>query len=165
MKVAELGASGGTEAGYIVRPIGTVSSPRRGLEDDGWGPVRSTMTLLPPLDERALVGLGEFSHVEIVYLFDRVDPDGVCLGARRPRGNPRWPEIGILAQRAKDRPNRIGVSVCTLVAVEGSSITVQGLDAVNGTPVLDVKPYMPEFAPRGQIRRPEWVAELMAEYF
>ena len=150
---------------YTVRPIGEVTSPRDTLDDDGWGDVRAVVTLRPPLTSDALVGLEEFSHVEIVFLFDRVDADAVCRGTRRPRGNPRWPEVGILAQRAKDRPNRIGVSICRLLAVDGASITVEGLDAVHGTPVLDVKPYMPEFGPRGPVRRPSWATELMAEYF
>src|SRR5205807_206240 len=80
-----------------------------------------------------------------------VDVDTVTVGARRPRGNLEWPEVGILAQRAKARPSRIGVSVCELVEVDGLELAVRGLDAIDGTPVLDVKPYMIEFAPRGPI--------------
>lgn len=156
---------GQTAAAFTLHPIAVVSSSRRDVTDDDWGTVRSTVTLLPPLDARALTGLDAFSHVEIVYVFDRVDPAAVCLGTRRPRGNPNWPEVGILAQRAKDRPNRIGVSVCTLVGVEGASFTVEALDAVDGTPVLDVKPYLPEFGPRGPVATPAWSAELMAGYF
>jgi tRNA (Thr-GGU) A37 N-methylase len=94
-----------------------------------------------------------------------VDPDGVCLHARHPRGNPDWPEVGILAQRAKDRPNRIGLCTCELVAVHGASIVVRGLDAVDGTPVLDVKPYLVEFAPRTEVRQPAWSHELMRDYW
>ena len=150
---------------YAFRPIGVVSSPRRTLEDDAWGAVRATITLLAPLGEQSVTGLEEFSHVEVVFLFDRVAPDAVCTGVRRPRGNPDWPEVGILAQRAKDRPNRIGVSTCTLVAVEGAALVVEGLDAVDGTPVLDVKPHMPEFGPGGAVRTPSWATQLMAEYF
>ena len=78
----------------------------------------------------------------------RPDPGAVCEFSRRPRGNPEWPEVGIFAQRAKDRPNRLGLCTCELVAVDGASIVVRGLDAVDGTPVLDVKPYMLEFGPR-----------------
>jgi tRNA (adenine37-N6)-methyltransferase len=72
---------------------------------------------------------------------------------------PRW------AQRARDRPNRIGVTVCRLVGVGTHRIEVTGLDAVEGTPVLDVKPYLAEFAPRGEIRQPSWATELMAGYW
>jgi tRNA-Thr(GGU) m(6)t(6)A37 methyltransferase TsaA len=135
------------------------------LADDDWGSVESSIELLPPLGPASVEGLVEFSHVEVLYLFDRVDPDGVCVGVRRPRGNPDWPEVGILAQRAKDRPNRIGLSSCRLIAVHGVTLRVEGLDAVDGTPVLDIKPYMAEFAPRGIVRQPRWASALMARYF
>ena len=150
---------------WPVTAIGTVGSERSEAIDDDWGDVTATITLLPPLDERSVAGLDAFSHVEVVFLFDRVDADAVCLHARHPRGNPAWPEVGILAQRAKDRPNRIGLCTCELVAVEGASIVVRGLDAIDGTPVLDVKPYMREFAPRVDVRQPAWSHELMSDYW
>ena len=89
----------------------------------------------------------------------------MCRGTRHPRGRTDWPSVGILAQRAKDRPNRIGVTVCRVVGVGPNSIAVTGLDAVDGTPVLDVKPYLAEFGPRGGLRQPAWSSELMAEYW
>jgi tRNA (Thr-GGU) A37 N-methylase len=112
-----------------------------------------------------LRGLTEFTHVEVIYLFDRVDPETVTLGARVPRGNPAWPEVGIFAQRAKNRPNRLGLATCTLLAVDGSSIRVRGLDAIDGTPVLDIKPLMAEFGPRGPVHQPAWSHELMRDYY
>jgi tRNA-Thr(GGU) m(6)t(6)A37 methyltransferase TsaA len=150
---------------WTVTAIGSVASSRAEAIDDDWGEVTATIWLAPPLDERSVAGLEEFSHVEVVYLFDRVDPDGVCLHSRHPRGNPDWPEVGILAQRAKDRPNRIGLCTCELVAVDGTSIVVRGLDAIDGTPVLDVKPYLEEFSPRGAVRQPAWSRELMRGYW
>ncbi len=150
---------------WTVTAIGTVTSSRSEVIDDDWGDVTATITLAAPLDERSVAGLEEFSHVEVVFLFDRVDPDRVCFHARHPRGNPDWPEVGILAQRAKDRPNRIGLCTCELVSVDGASIVVRGLDAIDGTPVLDVKPYMEEFAPRGDVHQPAWSHELMRGYW
>jgi tRNA-Thr(GGU) m(6)t(6)A37 methyltransferase TsaA len=150
---------------WSVATIGTVTSSRDEAIDDDWGDVSATITLAAPLDERSVSGLEEFSHVEVVFLFDRVDPDAVCLHSRHPRGNLEWPEVGILAQRAKDRPNRIGLCTCELVAVDGATIVVRGLDAVDGTPVLDVKPYMLEFGPRGDVRQPAWSHELMRDYW
>jgi tRNA-Thr(GGU) m(6)t(6)A37 methyltransferase TsaA len=150
---------------WTVTAIGTVRSSRAQAIDDDWGDVTATITLAEPLDARSVAGLGDFSHVEVVFLFDRVDPDAVCLHSRHPRGNREWPEVGILAQRAKDRPNRIGLCTCELVAVDGASIVVRGLDAIDGTPVLDVKPYMEEFAPRGDVRQPAWSHDLMREYW
>ena len=155
----------GNAESWTVRTIGRVTSSRGEATDDDWGDVTSTIALHPPFDERSVAGLDGFSHVEVVFLFDRVDPAAVCEHARHPRGNPDWPEVGIFAQRAKDRPNRIGLCTCELVAVEGASITVRGLDAIDGTPVLDVKPYLAEFAPRGVVRQPAWSHELMRDYW
>lgn len=147
-------------------PLGVVRSPRTEVLDDDWGDVVSTLELDPAVvDGDATLGLEEFSHVEVVYLFDRVDPGSVQTGARHPRGNPDWPRVGILAQRAKGRPNRIGVTTCELVEVDGLRVVVRGLDAVDGSPVLDLKPYMTEFAPRTQVRQPAWSRELMRDYW
>jgi tRNA-Thr(GGU) m(6)t(6)A37 methyltransferase TsaA len=150
---------------WTVRRIATVTSSRHEAVDDDWGDVMATITLEPPFDERSVAGLEEFSHIEVLFLFDRVDPAAVCEFARRPRGNPRWPEVGIFAQRAKDRPNRLGLCTCELVAVDGASLVVRGLDAIDATPVLDVKPYLSEFAPHGGVRQPAWSHELMAGYW
>lgn len=147
-------------------PIGHVRGGRSVVEDDRWGAVSCRIELDPAqLEPDATLGLDGFSHVEIVYVFDRVDPSQVCTGARHPRGREDWPRVGILAQRAKDRPNRIGITVCQLVEVSAGALLVQGLDAVDGTPVLDVKPYLTGFAPRGEVREPVWAAELMRGYW
>jgi tRNA (Thr-GGU) A37 N-methylase len=149
-----------------VHPIGHVRGGRDVVEDDAWGEVVSRVELdTGVLEPSATRGLDGFSHVEVVYLFDRVDPTSVCTGARHPRSRRDWPEVGILAQRAKDRPNRIGVTVCQLRGVEEGAVEVAGLDAVDGTPVLDVKPYLTGFAPRGEVRQPAWAEELMAGYW
>jgi tRNA (Thr-GGU) A37 N-methylase len=89
----------------------------------------------------------------------------VQTAARHPRGNTEWPKVGIFAQRAKMRPNRIGVTTCRLLEVDGLTLRVQGLDAIDGTPVVDLKPYMREFGPRGDVRQPQWSTELMAGYW
>ena len=98
-------------------------------------------------------------------MFDRVTDDQVVTGARHPRGNKDWPKVGIFAQRGKNRPNRIGVTVCDIVAVDGLTLEVRGLDAIDGTPVLDLKPVMAGFAPRGEHREPEWAREIMKDYW
>ena len=95
----------------------------------------------------------------VVFQFHLVDPADVQSGARRPRGNPDWPEVGMFAQRARMRPNRLGVSTCRLTAVEGLDLHVQGLDAIDGSPVLDVKPYMREFEPPAARRPPTHVVD------
>jgi tRNA-Thr(GGU) m(6)t(6)A37 methyltransferase TsaA len=152
---------------FQMAPIGTVHNARVEATDDDWDRVDSTIQLdLDLLGDEATAGLRAFSHVEVVYVFDRVDPAGVTRGTRRPRGNPEWPEVGILAQRAKNRPNRIGTTVCELMAVRpGGIVEVRGLDAIDGTPVLDIKPYMAEFGPRGDVLQPAWSRQLMVGYW
>lgn len=147
-------------------PIGTVRGGRAEAVDDHWADVEATIVLDGDrFTPETLAGLDAFSHVEVVFVFDRVDEADVNLTARHPRGNPDWPEVGILAQRAKARPNRIGVTTAELVAVDGLTVVVRGLDAIDGTPVLDLKPTMAEFLPRGEVRQPAWSHELMAEYW
>jgi tRNA-Thr(GGU) m(6)t(6)A37 methyltransferase TsaA len=151
---------------FEVVPIGVVRGGRDEVRDDDWDAETATIELdAAQFGAEAAAGLDAFSHVEVVYLFDRVDPAGVERGARHPRGNSAWPRVGIFAQRAKDRPNRLGVSRCRLLAVTGLELRVAGLDAVDGTPVLDIKPYMTEFGPRGELRQPAWASELMAGYW
>ena len=149
-----------------VTVIGRVVGGRTAAIDDDWDRVRSRIALDPSVVEpAATLGLGDFSHVEVTFLFDRVRPEDVCTGARHPRGRTDWPLVGILAQHAKDRPSRIGVTVCRLLGTEGLRIDVAGLDAIDGTPVLDVKPVMAGFLPRGRIREPAWATELMRGYW
>ncbi|HEY3725092.1 MAG TPA: SAM-dependent methyltransferase [Acidimicrobiia bacterium] len=149
-----------------MQPLGTVRGGRTTSEDDDWGGLTCRIELDPAVvTTDATLGLDQFSHAEVVFVFDGVDPAQVCNGARHPRGRTDWPLTGILAQRAKDRPNRIGSTVCRLVSVDGHTIEVEGLDAMDGTPVLDVKPYMLGFAARGEVREPAWATELMSTYW
>ena len=154
-------------AGATVRvePIGHVVGGRIPAEDDGWGQVRARIELVPRFGPDALAGLDEFSHIEVIFHFDRQDEAKVVSSARHPRGRTDWPKVGIFGQRGKARPNRIGVSVCRLIAVDGTALEVEGLDAIHGTPVLDIKPVMAGFQPRGDIREPEWAREIMADYW
>jgi tRNA-Thr(GGU) m(6)t(6)A37 methyltransferase TsaA len=154
------------EGEVLLRPIGVVRSSRTDLADDHWGAVVSVIELDPAqVSAASTLGLEQFSHLEVVYCFHQVREHEVETGARHPRNRPDWPSVGILAQRAKRRPNRLGVSSCEMLHVDGLRLTVWGLDAVNGTPVLDVKPYFREVAPRSEVRQPAWVAELMSNYY
>src|SRR5262245_2510529 len=146
--------------------IGVVRGGRVEATDDDWGAVEATVLLdAERFTPDVVAGLDDFSHVDVVYVFDQVDEGRINLGARHPRGNGAWPLVGILAQRAKARPNRIGVTTCELLGVDGLTVRVRGLDAIDGTPVLDLKPYIAEFAPRTPTRQPEWATALMAEYW
>lgn len=147
-------------------PIGVVRSSRTAAFDDFWDQEEASVLL----DEthysaEALSGITDFSHVEIVFVMEQLDPLKVEIRRRHPRGNPDWPSVGIFAQRAGGRPNRIGVCVCRVLKVDGGRLHVEGLDAIDGTPVLDIKPWVTEFGPRGEVRQPAWMSELMAHYW
>jgi tRNA (adenine37-N6)-methyltransferase len=148
-----------------IDPIGHVSSSRTEAIDDGWDAESSIIELSDRFSPDYLIGLNEFSHIEVLYCFHCVDPNQVVMGARHPRGNTKWPTTGIFAQRAKNRPNRLGTTMCRLLRVEGVMLYVEGLDAIDGTPVIDIKPVMAEFLPRGSVIQPEWSHELMAGYW
>jgi tRNA (Thr-GGU) A37 N-methylase len=152
-----------------VRPVGHVMGGRVPVEDDDWGGVEAVIRLDgEQFGPEALYGLDGFSHIEVVFHFDRVPPAKIETGARHPRGNTDWPLVGIFAQRGKNRLNRLGVSRCRLVKVDGLDVHVSGLDAVDGTPVLDIKPWMAEFGPwptAGTPSQPEWASELMRDYY
>lgn len=150
---------------FMLAPIGHVRGGRAEAVDDDWDRERAVIELAEGFDAEALAGLDGFSHAEIVFLFDRVPDAKIERGARRPRGNPDWPPVGIFAQRGKNRPNRLGVTVCAIERVEGTRLFVRGLDAIHGTPVLDIKPVMLGFQPRGDIREPDWAGEIMRDYW
>ena len=151
---------------YELEAIGHVRGGRVDPVDDDWGKSRCTIELDPTrYGPEALVGLDAFSHVEIIFLFDQVSPEKIERGARHPRGRNDWPLTGIFAQRGKNRPNRLGVTVCRVLAIKGVQLQVEGLDAIDSTPVIDIKPAMREFLPRGDLHQPEWVAELMKAYW
>lgn len=143
-----------------IEPIGRVVGGRAEVVDDDWAGVKAMIVL----DDR-FPSDASFSHLEVLFHFDRVDPTEVHTGACRPRGRDDWPEVGIFAQRAKARPNRLGLTTVEIVRVEGRRIGVRGLDAVDGTPVVDVKPTMQEFLPRSEVVQPAWSVELMSGYW
>lgn len=151
---------------FTITPIGHVRSTRAEAIDDHWDAVGATIELDPArFGAEALAGLADFSHAEVIFLFDQVPHDKIETGARHPRERTDWPLVGIFAQRGKNRPNRLGLTTCRVLAVEGTRLVLEGLDAIDGTPVIDIKPVMREFQPRGDLRQPAWVGELMAEYW
>lgn len=145
-------------------PIGYVENAVEEKVDRGWGQTVSTITIDSALTA-GLTGLEGFSHVIVVYHLDQARFDITEHLVRRPQGRPDMPEVGIFAQRAKDRPNPLGVTAVRLIAVKDDGIVVQGLDAIDGTPVLDIKPYFPRYDLRADATVPSWVDVLMAGYF
>ena len=148
-----------------LNPIGIVRTSRTDTRDDNWGDVESVIELGADVPADSLAGLEDFSHAEIVFVFDRVDDASIVTGTRHPRNNPAWPKVGIFAQRASRRPNRLGVTIVAILGRDGRRLRVRGLDAADGTPVVDIKPVMTEFLPREPVRQPAWSHELMRGYW
>jgi len=146
-----------------LHPIGVVRSPVVEPIQEGWGKVISTLELDPALAP-GLDGVEEFTHVGVVFLMHlaRFRPEDLV---RRPRGRGDLPAVGIFAQRAACRPNRVGFSVVQVLSRSGPQLTVCGLDAVDGSPVLDVKPHVPAFDVGWRARTPAWIDAIMARYF
>jgi len=147
------------------QPIGTVKAPVTEMSLGNWATVNSEIHIEP----RYAGGLRElegYSHVIVVFYLHQIgafDPARQML--RKPRGMEQMREVGVFAQRTKYRPNPIGVTAVELRGVSGNVLAVRGLDALDGTPVLDIKPYIPEFDRIAEPRTPAWVASIMEGYF
>lgn len=152
-----------------LNPIGEIVNKRKIIEDDNWGEIISIIKLNDSFDESALKGINEFSHLEIIYYFDKVEDSKIITGARHPRNLEHLPEVGVFAQRVKNRPNKLGLTTVKLLRVENKTLHVKGLDAINGTPVLDIKPVFKQFLPQvsyqDEIKQPDWVNEIMKNYW
>jgi tRNA (Thr-GGU) A37 N-methylase len=147
-----------------LKPVAWVKNVRTTTLDVDWGTIVSELIPAEDIPDYAFRYILDFSQLEIIFYFDKAGEDKT-LYARRPRGNPDYPEMGIFAQRNKDRPNQIDLSTVELIWHRGRSVGVRMLDAIDGTPVHDIKPVYREFRPSVEIRQPALVADLMRNYF
>lgn len=147
----------------IMQPIGYVKNNVQDKKDVSWGEDSSTISLYEEF-HGGLKGLEEFSHVIILYYLDKANYDKDKHLQRRPQNREDMPLVGIFSQRGKDRPNKIGMTSVQIEKVNVDSITVKGLDAIDGTLILDIKPYYPVYDKKAA-KVPEWVTRLMEHYF
>ena len=145
-------------------PIGIVKSPVKEGVDKDWGKVMSEIHIDNEF-ARGLNGIDSFSHIVVIFEMHQSSWTPKNDLVRRPQGCVDMPLVGIFAQRAKHRPNPIGITSVRLLGVEGNILRVQGLDAIDETPVLDIKPYFPQYDRVTSSRTPEWVGRLMSDYF
>lgn len=148
----------------VLKPIATVKNSRVEPIDDNWETIIADIELADHIPTEAFDSISDFSHLEIIYYFDKVKDEAIVYSGR-PRGNPEYPLAGIFAQRKKDRPNRIGLATVELLEHNDRTIKVKFLDAIDGTPVLDIKPVFNEFQPKKEIKQPAWVDDLMKKYW
>lgn len=146
-------------------PIGVVRNGIGKMSTGNWAEAESKIEIDTAL-AAGLQGLADFSHVVVVFHLDRIPPfDKAQQLLRQPRGMEHLPPVGVFAQRTKFRPNPIGVTPAKLVSIVGNVLTVTGLDAMDGTPVLDVKPFIPEFDSVAQSKQADWVPAMLKGYF
>jgi tRNA (adenine37-N6)-methyltransferase len=146
-----------------LKPIAFVSNSRSPI-DNNCEAIISNIELANHIPTEAFTGISEFSHLEVIYYHDKVKDDDIVFSGL-PRGVPQHPWVGFFAQRKKDRLNKIGLSIVELIALNGRTIKVKSLDAIDGAPVLDIKPVFKEFQPKVEIRQPACVADLMKNYW
>ena len=147
-----------------MQAIGTVRSPQNQLAQGGWAKIESSIEIDPPYVP-GLDHLGDFSHIIVTFVLDRAQFDPAQHLHRRPRGQAHAPELGVFAQRTKYRPSPLGITAVELLGIQGGTVRVRGLDALDGTPVLDLKPYIPMFDRVESPRVPAWVDVIMDGYF
>jgi tRNA-Thr(GGU) m(6)t(6)A37 methyltransferase TsaA len=146
------------------KAIGRVVSAAQDARDDGWGAVVSEIRLEPEF-ARGLEGLAGFSHAIVLFHMHQAPFDPAAHLVRRPRDRADLAPTGIFAQRARHRPNPIGLTTVAILSVELGVLRVKGLDAIDGSPVLDIKPYFPAFDRPAETREPSWVEPFMQGYF
>ena len=146
-----------------MQPIGIVKNEITKRKDISWGDDISSIVLEKSYIS-GLKGLEDFSHAIIVFYLDKAHYDSEIHIQRRPRNRDDMPLIGIFAQRGKDRPNQIGITSVKIISVTENTLVVKGLDAIDSTPVLDIKPYYPIYDKK-EASVPEWVDRLMEKYF
>jgi tRNA (adenine37-N6)-methyltransferase len=149
---------------FKVSPIGFVQSTVTEPVDVDWGSTTSTIVLLDEY-KRGAAGLADFSHLLVLTWLNRARFEMERHIVRRPQGREDMPLVGIFSQRAKDRPNPIGVTAVRLLSASEGMITVTGLDAIDKTPVIDIKPYYTQYDQVASPVVPEWVERLMVHYF
>ena len=143
--------------------IGTVKSPVTVPVDMDWGEVISEIVLKPEYAP-GLLGLKDFSHLMVLTFLHEAKYDPEKHLRRHPQEREDLPLVGIFAQRARHRPNRIGVTAVEIVEVTDNRVRVRALDAIDGTPVIDIKPYVPVYD-RRDATIPKWMSEMMKDYF
>jgi tRNA-Thr(GGU) m(6)t(6)A37 methyltransferase TsaA len=148
-----------------VTPVATVVGGHMAPADDFQGGVESIIRLREEYPLETLQGIEEFSHLTVIWHFHQASPGDVALHARSPRGDTRWPATGTFVHRNHRRPNQLATSYPRLLHVDRHDLHVTDLDAIDGTPVLDLAPYFREMGPRDEIRQPAWPAEMLDRYW
>jgi tRNA-Thr(GGU) m(6)t(6)A37 methyltransferase TsaA len=139
-------AAESSEKTFIVKPIGQVQ------KTDG-----RTLIVLDKKYQDGLLGLSDWSHIYVIWWFDKNDtPEKRAILQAHARAEEKYPITGVFAWRAAVRPNLIALTICRIVSIKENVIEIKGIDADNGTPVIDLKPYSPITIEPSTVRMPDW---------
>jgi tRNA-Thr(GGU) m(6)t(6)A37 methyltransferase TsaA len=106
----------------------------------------------------AMSGLEGFSHIQVLFWFHENDtPEHRCTLKVRPRNNPANPLTGVFATHSPRRPNLIGLTRCRITGIDGTRIAIEAIDARDGSPVIDIKCFIPDASPPVDVRVPDWI--------
>lgn len=148
--------------GISLKAIGRVRNSIGKMKREGWESVVSEIILDPQLEE-ALAGVEDYSHLLILFWLSRVQKAGRGMKKIHPKARQDLPLVGIFATRTQYRPNPIGLTLVKLLGRRKNVLRVRGLDALNGTPVIDIKPITPRHEFPKDIRVPKWYDQLWKE--
>ncbi len=139
-------------------PIGVVKNNITEPKREDWETVTSEIIINEDLKE-ALSKIDEFSHIIVIYWMHKLPPSQRSVTKVHPKGNQNLPLVGVFASRSPARPNPIGITTVKLIERRYNVLKVTGLDAVDGTPVLDIKPYIPDHDSTSEIKTPGWLTK------
>ncbi len=140
----------------IIKPIGVAKNNVDKSMLPGWKNVVTEIEINKNYS-KGLDGIEDYSHIIVVYWINK---ELECHLKHHPQGRKDVPYIGIFACRCPQRPNRIGMSTVKLLKRKGNVIKVRGLDILNGTPIIDIKPYTPQYDKVTKTKIPKWVNKL-----
>ncbi len=146
----------------ILRPIGRVKNAIHHFKRDGWESVTSEIILDPQYSE-ALDGIEDYSHILILFWISRLKTTQRKIKKIHPKSRLDLPLVGVLATRTQYRPNPIGLTLVRLISRKKNVLKVKGLDALQGTPIIDIKPISPRHEFLKKYRIPEWYERLWAK--
>ncbi len=139
-----------------IKPIGFVKNNVKEQRFGNWNDVVSEIVLDKEYEE-ALDGIEDYSHINVVFWMNEVK---TCKIKHQPQGNEEVPIVGIFACRCPARPNPIGITTVELLERKNNTIKVKGLDVINNTPIIDIKPYTPQYDNVNNVKTPEWIDKL-----
>ena len=142
--------------GMTLKAIGIIRNEVKQPQKDGWENVISEIVVDSSLTE-ALDGLEDFSHIIVLYWMHQVATAGQLRTKVHPRQRQELPLVGLFASRSPNRPNPLGKATVRLLGRQGNILKVEGLDAIDGTPVVDIKPYIPGYDSVAEAKVAPWI--------